>query len=78
MSGVSVPHPHPKPFQSSVHAVWGALDEGEGCQVMVRYQRGDSIGCIILGQEWVVSPADDLIQRLRLEYGKDKVVLSYK
>jgi len=25
-----------------------------------------------------VSPADDLIQRLRLEYGKDKVVLSYK
>ena len=32
----------------------------------------------MLGQEWIVSPADDLIQRLRLEYGKDKVVLSYK
>ena len=45
---------------------------------MVRYQRADSIGCIMLGQDWVVSPADDLIQRLRMEYGKDKVVLSYK
>ena len=32
----------------------------------------------MLGQEWAVSPADDLIQSLRLEYGKDKVVLSYK
>ncbi len=52
--------------------------EAPGCQVMVRYQRSDSIGCIMLGQEWTVSPADDLIQRLRLEYGKDKVVLSYK
>ncbi len=52
--------------------------QGRGCQVMVRYRRPDSIGCIMLGQEWAVSPTDDLIQRLRLEYGKDKVVLSYK
>jgi DNA polymerase-3 subunit alpha len=52
--------------------------ESEGCQVMVQYQRADSIGCIMLGQEWAVLPSDELIQRLRLEYGKDKVVLSYK
>ena len=77
-SGVSVPRPHPKSFPSSGHTAWRALDEGEGCQVMVRYQRADSIGCIMLGQEWTVSPADDLIQRLRLEYGKDKVVLRYR
>tara|TARA_B110000858_G_scaffold112419_1_gene128567 strand:+ start:130 stop:3762 length:3633 start_codon:yes stop_codon:yes gene_type:complete len=71
-------HPHPRQFSGNGHAASGAVDEGKGCQVMVRYQRSDSIGCIMLGQEWVVSPADDLIQRLRLEYGKDKVVLSYK
>ena len=71
-------HPHPGQFPGNCHAASAADDVGEGCQVMVRYQRSDSIGCIMLGQEWVVSPADDLIQRLRLEYGKDKVVLSYK
>ncbi|MFT4816029.1 MAG: DNA polymerase-3 subunit alpha [Pseudohongiellaceae bacterium] len=77
-AGISTRHQHAGQFPPNSHAVWGAADEGEGCQVMVRYQRADSIGCIMLGQEWVVSPADDLIQRLRLEYGKDKVVLSYK
>jgi DNA polymerase-3 subunit alpha len=76
--GIDTRHQHPGQFPPSCHADWGSVDEGEGCQVMVRYQRADSIGCIMLGQEWVVSPADDLIQRLRLEYGKDKVVLSYK
>jgi len=50
----------------------------EGCQVVVHYRRSGSRGCIMLGQDWVVSPADDLIQRLRLEYGKDKIVLDYK
>jgi len=76
-AGIS-PHQHHGQFPPSGHALWGAADEVEGCQVMIRYQRADSIGCIMLGQEWVVSPADDLIQRLRFEYGKDKVVLSYK
>ena len=76
--GISTRHPHPGQFPASAQPAWGTADAGEGCQVMVRYQRSDSIGCIMLGQEWVVSPADDLIQRLRLEYGKDKVVLSYK
>ncbi|PCI80098.1 MAG: DNA polymerase III subunit alpha [SAR86 cluster bacterium] len=76
--GISHAHSHPGQLPPNDHTAWEAADAGEGCQVMVRYQRSDSIGCIMLGQEWVVSPADDLIQRLRLEYGKDKVVLSYK
>jgi DNA polymerase-3 subunit alpha len=68
-------HTHP---MANGHGPAMVLEEGEGCQVMVRYRRSDSIGCIMLGHEWTVSPADDLIQRLRIEYGKDKVVLSYK
>ena len=67
----------PGQFAGNGNTAQGMADEA-GCQVMVRYQRAGSIGCIMLGQEWQVSPADDLIQRLRLEYGKDKVELSYK
>lgn len=60
---------------------FGADTESEqpgGCQVVVHYQRSGSRGCIMLGHDWIVSPSDDLIQRLRLEYGKEKVVLDYK
>ena len=32
----------------------------------------------MLGRDWVVSPVDDLIQKLRLEYGKDTVSLDYR
>ena len=54
------------------------MDEPEGCQVVINYERSDFRGCIMLGQDWLVSPTDDLIQRLRMEYGKEKVVLDYE
>ena len=57
-------------------AVAGEADSG--CTVVVHYERADSTGCIMLGRDWVVSPADDLIQKLRLEYGKDTVSLDYR
>ncbi len=50
----------------------------EGCRIEVNYERGDSQGCIMLGQEWCVSPSEELIQRLRMEFGRDKVELDYK
>ena len=50
----------------------------EGCQVVINYQRPGSRGCIMLGKDWVVSPTDDLLQRLKIEYGKDQVELDYK
>jgi DNA polymerase-3 subunit alpha len=49
----------------------------DGCPVVIQYERSGSRGCIMLGQEWAVSPSDDLIQKLRREYGKDKIVLDY-
>jgi DNA polymerase-3 subunit alpha len=52
--------------------------EIQGCRVVINYERSGSRGRIILGQDWLVSPADDLIQRLRMEYGKDKVALDYR
>ena len=54
------------------------MDEPEGCQVVINYERSDFRGCIMLGQDWLVSPTDDLIQRLRMEYGKEKVALDYE
>jgi len=54
------------------------MDEREGCQVVINYERSDFRGCIMLGQDWLVSPTDDLIQRLRMEYGKEKVALDYE
>ena len=50
----------------------------EGCSVVINYQRPGARGCIMLGQDWIVSPTDDLLQRLRMEYGKDQVELGYK
>lgn len=50
----------------------------EGCRVEVNYERSDSQGCIMLGQEWCVSPSEELIQQLRMEFGRDKVELSYR
>ncbi len=50
----------------------------EGCRVEVNYERSDSQGCIMLGQEWCVSPSEELIQQLRMEFGRDKVELAYR
>ena len=52
--------------------------EPDGCKVLVNYERDDSQGCIMLGQEWCVSPSEELIQRLRMEFGRDTVELDYR
>ena len=49
-----------------------------GCQIIVNYQRPGAQGCIMLGKDWLVSPSNDLLQALRLEYGRDQVELGYK
>ena len=52
--------------------------QDEGCRIQVNYERADSQGCIMLGQEWCVSPSEELIQRLRMEFGRDMVELDYR
>ncbi len=48
-----------------------------GCQVAVQYHREDSEGCILLGEEWKVSVPDDLLQRLKSEFGRDQITVHY-
>ena len=50
----------------------------EGCEVVVNLERPVSKGCIILGQEWAVTPSHDLLQRLKISYGKNTVRLHYR
>ncbi len=56
-------------------------DKGDGhggyCKVIVNYHRGDMRGCIMLGPDWAVAPADDLVRSLRMEFGRDQVMLQY-
>ncbi|MEX0619169.1 MAG: DNA polymerase III subunit alpha [Pseudohongiellaceae bacterium] len=68
----------------SVVAVGAAGDHGlaetapaAGCPVVIHYHRKDAKGCIMLGDDWTVSLDDELIQRLKSEYGKDRVMLDY-
>ncbi len=50
---------------------------GQGCQVAVAYIRQDAQAEVILGDDWRVLPADELIQNLRDCYGADRVSLDY-
>jgi DNA polymerase-3 subunit alpha len=56
--------------------------DGAGCPVAVLYQTGPGNGAgargrILLGPDWQVKPSDDLLARLRSEFGEDRVSLSY-
>jgi len=52
-------------------------EQRHGCPIAVLYSRNDSEGCIMLGGQWVVSVLDDLLQRLRSEFGKRRITIQY-
>ncbi|HKI73830.1 MAG TPA: OB-fold nucleic acid binding domain-containing protein, partial [Pseudomonadales bacterium] len=51
---------------------------GEGCPVAISYLRSDAQVEVLLGENWRVQPAEDLIQNLRDHYGSDHVQLDYR
>ncbi|MFT5421743.1 MAG: DNA polymerase-3 subunit alpha [Candidatus Endobugula sp.] len=51
--------------------------EQKGCVVIVDYQRVDAMASLQLGHQWRVQPVDDLMQKLRNEFGNDKLLLGY-
>ncbi len=48
------------------------------CPVTVEYSAASASGQLKLGSQWLVQPRDDLIYRLREEFGKDSVTLRYQ
>lgn len=53
-----------------------ARKEG-GCPVSVAYYSEGAKAEVMLGEEWRVSPADDLLETLRRHYGNKRVLLRY-
>ncbi len=47
------------------------------CPLVIDYQRSDARAQLRLGNDWLVRPEDELLQRLRDQYGADKVKLLY-
>jgi len=48
------------------------------CPVTVEYLAASASGQLTLGSQWLVQPRDELIYRLREEFGKDSVTLHYQ
>jgi len=49
----------------------------KGCVVVVNYQRADASARIQLGETWRVQPVDELVLKLRHEYGSKSLTLGY-
>ena len=49
----------------------------KGCVVVVNYQRADASARIQLGETWRVQPVDELVLKLRYEYGNKSLTLGY-
>jgi DNA polymerase III subunit alpha len=49
----------------------------KGCAFSIDYQRSDALATITLSKQWRVKPVDELMQKLRNEFGKDSLVLGY-
>ncbi|WP_304641395.1 DNA polymerase III subunit alpha [Pseudomonas sp.] len=49
-----------------------------GCSVTIDFQRPDAAALLRLGDDWRVEPADELVQCLRDQLGKDSVSLHYR
>jgi len=52
-------------------------EERRGCPIAVQYRREDAEGCIMLGRQWMVAILDDLLQRLKSEFGKRRITVQY-
>ncbi len=50
---------------------------GGSCPIRVTYNQGQAEGVIVLGKAWSVRPDDELLHRLRENYGIDSVALKF-
>jgi DNA polymerase-3 subunit alpha len=69
--------PHITATGAELVVIDGGAGQHDGCEVVVNYQRVNSRGCIILGSQWRVLPAEDLLKQLKSLVGKDKIALSF-
>ena len=58
------------------HGTIGDFKDGN-CPVTVEYAAASAVGQLKLGKQWLVQPRDELISRLREDFGKNSVTLHY-
>ncbi|MGB1867926.1 MAG: DNA polymerase III subunit alpha [Porticoccaceae bacterium] len=58
------------------HGALGDFKDGN-CPVTVQYSVPSAAGQLNLGSQWLVQPKDELINRLREDFGKNSVTLHY-
>ncbi|MDB9951928.1 DNA polymerase III subunit alpha [Porticoccaceae bacterium] len=66
----------PTGWVDKFHNTLSAYKDGN-CPVTVHYALPSAAGQLTLGKQWKVQPKDELISRLREEFGKNSVTLHY-
>jgi len=66
----------PAGWVDKFHNTLSAYKDGN-CPVTVHYALPSAAGQLTLGKQWKVQPKDELISRLREEFGKNSVTLHY-
>ena len=59
-----------------VHTTLSAFKDGN-CAVTIDYCQPNARGTLKLGHQWKVQPRDELISRLRQQFGKTNVSMGY-
>jgi DNA polymerase-3 subunit alpha len=72
-----VANPSDSSVGNSVGSPIGKSNGGDGCTIAVAYRLRDAEGQVILGPQWRVVPSDEMLERLRAEFGAEQVHLRY-
>ena len=59
-----------------LHGIVSDFKEGN-CPIALEYSVPSAVGQLTLGKQWLVQPKDELIARLREDFGKNNVSLQY-
>ncbi len=59
-----------------LHGILSDYKEGN-CPIALEYTVPSAVGQLNLGKQWLVQPKDELIARLREDFGKNNVSLQY-
>ena len=51
--------------------------QGDGCSLVVEYSNAAARARLLFGQDWRITPSDELIHNLREQFGAERVQLRY-
>ena len=63
-------------WAEKVHSTLGGYRDGN-CKITVDYHQDHARGTLYLGNDWKIHPQDELIARLREQFGQNSVIMRY-